>query len=90
MLVPAAAPGQLSYVCGGEIKVVVPESVYTAVQGSASCVPSDNGGRCLVNGYNVDFDLYAAIKSGTCSQVCLLIYYCLKGASLPARVQQRY
>ena len=55
------------------MKVEVPESVLTAVQGSASCVTSDNIGRCLVNGYSVDFDLYAAIKAGTCSQVRLQV-----------------
>lgn len=64
---PAAAP--LSYLCGGQIKVEVPASVYAAVQASASCVATDEERLCLVTGYSVDFDLYAAIKAGGCVQV---------------------
>lgn len=66
--VPAVVPVPPSFVCKGQSNQRIPESIYSAVKSSLTCVP-DGPGSCQTSGYQVDFNIYASIKAGACIQV---------------------
>ena len=58
-----------SYRCGAQLDIVVSNTTYEEVQLAAVCRPA-TGSLCTAGQAVIDSRIYAAIRAGTCRQIC--------------------